>query len=224
MNSITVNSASVSDILSALEGLGFTIDSNNNTAQWTKDTNNKIKFLVSTSGTNTLIKAVKSDGTTVVGNASYSVVTVASANPVRIIYETIGDGIAFGIMTATAQANNIHWIISAPVSQDDEWMYIPLASTLYIYNGSTENYIQVTSSAYYNGSANGIQIVKVYDGSRFMDNVYVTTVAPAIPAVLQANGNDYIEATIGSDTYLVANIGSQNQPYYNKIAIKKVSA
>lgn len=223
MNSLTVNS-SVSDILTALEGLGFTIDSNNGTAQWTKDTNNKIKFLVNTSGTNTLIKAVKSDGTTVVGNASYSVVTVVSANPVRIIYELIGDGIAFGIMTATAQANNIHWIISAPVSQDDEWMYIPLSASIYVYNGSTERYIQVTSSAYYNGSANGIQIVKVYDGSRFMDNVYVTTVAPAIPAVLQANGNDYIEATIGSDTYLVVNIGSQNQPNYNKIAIKKVSA
>ena len=216
MNSLTVNSASVSDILTALEGLGFTIDSNNNTAQWTKDTNSKIKFLVSTSSTNTLIKAVKSDGTTVVGYASYSVVTIATANACRIIYETIGDGIVFGIMTATATANN--------VSQSDDWMYIPLASTLYIYNGSTENYIQVTTSAYYNGSANGIQIVKVYDGSRFMDNVYVTTVAPSIPAVIQANGNDYIEATIGSDTYLVVNIGSQNQPDYNKIAIKKVSA
>ena len=208
MNSLTVNSASVSDILNALEGLGFTIDSNNGTAQWTKDTNNKIKFLVTESSPYTTVKAVKSDGTTVVGNASYSSIMVTTANPVRIIYETIGDGIAFGIMTATAMANNIHWIISAPVSQDDEWMYIPLASTLYIYNGS----------------ANGIQIVKVYDGSRFMDNVYVTTVAPSIPAVIQANGNDYIEATIGSDTYLVVNIGSQNQPDYNKIAIKKVSA
>lgn len=224
MNSILVNSGSISDILTAMDGIGFTIDSANNTFRWANDTNNKIKFLCTASGTNTTIKAVKSDGTTVVGNASYSVVTVVSANPVRIIYELIGDGIVFGIMTATAQANNIHWIISAPVSQDDEWMYIPLASTLYIYNGSTESYIQVTNSAYYNGSANGIQIVKVYDGSRFMDNVYVTTVAPAIPAVLQANGNDYIEATIGSDTYLVVNIGSQNQPNYNKIAIKKVSA
>lgn len=224
MNSILVNSGSISDILTAMDGIGFTIHSANNTFRWANDTNNKIKFLCTASGTNTTIKAVKSDGTTVVGYASYSVVTIATANACRIIYETIGDGIVFGIMTATATANNIHWIISAPVSQDDEWMYIPLASTLYIYNGSTENYIQVTSSAYYTGSANGIQIVKVYDGSRFMDNVYVTTVAPAIPAVIQANGNDYIEATIGSDTYLVVNIGSQNQPNYNKIAIKKVSA
>ena len=224
MNSISVNSGSVSDILNALEGIGFTIDSNNGTAQWTKDTNNKIKFLVTESSNSTTVKAVKSDGTTIVGNASYSSIMVTTANSVRIIYETIGDGIAFGIMAATAPANNIHWIISAPVSQSDDWMYIPLASTLYIYNGSTENYIQVTSSAYYNGSANGIQIVKVYDGSRFMDNVYVTIVAPAIPAVIQANGNDYIDATIGNDAYLVVNIGSQNQPNYNKIAIKKISA
>lgn len=224
MNSISVNSGSVSDILNALEGLGFTIDSNNGTAHWTKDTNNKIKFLVTESSPNTTVKAVKSDGTTVVGYVSYSVVTIATANACRIIYETIGDGIVFGIMTATTRANNIHWIISAPVSQDDEWMYIPLAANLYIYNGATESYINVTTSAYYNGSANGIQIVKVYDGSRFMDNVYVTTVAPSIPAVLQANGNDYMDATIGSDTYLVVNIGSQNQPDYNKIAIKKISA
>ena len=224
MNSILVNSGSVSDILNALEDLGFTIDSNNRTAQWTKDTNNKIKFLVTESSNSTTVKAVKSDGTTVVGNASYSSIMVTTANPVRIIYETIGDGIAFGIMTETAPANNIHWIISAPVSPSDDWIYIPLASTLYIYNGSTENYIQVTSSAYYTGSANGIQIVKVYDGSRFMDNVYVTTVAPAIPAVIQANGNDYMDATIGNDTYLVVNIGSQNQTNYNKIAIKKISA
>ena len=224
MNSISVNSGSVSDILNALEGIGFTIDSNNGTAQWTKDTNNKIKFLVTESSNGTTVKAVKSDGTTVVGNASYSLIMVTTANPVRIIYETIGDGIAFGIMTETAPANNIHWIISAPVSQSDDWMYIPLASTLYIYNGSTENYIQVTSSAYYTGSANGIQIVKVYNGSRFMDNVYVTTVAPAIPAVIQANGNDYMDATIGNDTYLVVNIGSQNQTNYNKIAIKKINA
>ena len=224
MNSLTVNSASVSDILNALEDLGFTIDSNNGTAQWTKDTNNKIKFLVTESSPYTTVKAVKSDGTTVVGNESYSSIMVTTANPVRIIYETIGDGIAFGIMTATAMANNIHWIISAPVSQDDEWMYVPLATLIYIYNGATESYINVTTSAHYNGSANGVQIVKVYDGSRFMDNVYVTTVAPSIPAVIQANGNDYIEATIGSDTYLVVNIGSQNQPDYNKIAIKKISA
>ena len=73
-------------------------------------------------------------------------------------------------------------------------------------------------------SATGFQIVKVYDGSNFINNVFVTSISPFIPvwSLDNTSASNFIEGTIGNDTYLIINLHS-SYTHYIKLAIKKIS-
>jgi hypothetical protein len=213
-----INPASVANVLSALEDVGFTIDTQNNKAYWGNDTNEKMYFSVATSGSNTQVMLKTSNGTTM-----GTVMNMTSANIYKMTYEIIGDSIVFGFAQNTATYNKLMWAIVAPSSEDDEWLYCPYINGGYVINGKTEANITYNTTSIYAGNPLGVQIVKYYDGSRFVDNLYITTVAQnAGDTPTGSSGVNFYEITIGQDDYLVILLTTQGVGY-NKIAIKKVA-
>lgn len=218
MQNKEINPASVANVLTALEDVGFTVDTQNNKAYWGNDTNEKMYFLVATSGSNTQVTLKTSNGTSM-----GTTMNLTSANIYKMTYEIIGDSIVFGFAQNTALYNKLMWAVVAPLSEDDEWLYCSYINGGYVINGNTEANITYNTTPIYAGNPLGVQIVKYYDGSRFVDNLYITTVAQYVgdtPA--GSTGNNFYEITIGQDDYLVILLCTQGTNY-NKIAIKKVA-
>jgi hypothetical protein len=209
----------VANVLTALEDVGFTIDTQNNKAYWGNDTNEKLYFSVATSGSNTQVTLKTSNGTTM-----GTVMNLTSANIYKMTYEIIGDSIVFGFAQNTATYNKLMWAVVAPASEDDEWLYCPYINGGYAINGNTEANITYNTASIYTGNPLGVQIVKYYDGSRFVDNLYITTVAQnAGDTPAGSSSNNFYEITIGQDDYLVILLTTQGIDR-NKIAIKKVAS
>ena len=218
MQNKEINPASVANVLSALEDVGFTIDTQNNKAYWGNDTNEKLYFSVVTSGSYTQVTLKTSNGTTM-----GTTMNLTSANIYKMTYEIIGDSIVFGFAQNTANYNKLMWAVVAPASEDDEWLYCPYINGGYVINGNSEANIMYSTGSIYNGNPLGVQIVKYYDGTRFVDNLYITTVAQnAGDTPTGSGGVNFYEITIGQDDYLVILLTTQGVNY-NKIAIKKVA-
>ena len=224
MNNINIGVGSIANILTALETLGFTIDTTNNTAKWGFDTNDKLYFKLNTDRNNTTINLNNSSNNPLM----VATLNITAASVYKITYGKIGNSIVFGFQPAAATGNYIHFAIIEPKDTDDSWLYI----TPYLSSSSVSKIIdentEVSNTTYgytslYNGSANAIQICKYYDGIRFAKNVFITSVCSSFQNVGQgtatATANNYLEATIDTDTYLIINL--TNSFASNKIAIKK---
>ena len=224
MNSVSMTSGSIADVLAALQSLGFTVDTSTGIARWTADTNNKIYLKAETSGSNTLLKVYKSSNTLI-----HNGVTMVASTAKKMMYEKIGDSVVFGFANASNTGNIIQYIIAEPKDTADHWLYVIAymgngdSNAAKVIDGATENVINMVTYQLYAGSANGIQLCKYYDGIRFVENLFETSVCASVPNIYNANStfstNNYIEATIGTDTFLVINptAGATN----TKVAIKK---
>ena len=205
-------------IINALVGLGFGQDLNTGKIYWSNDSNNKLYFKVTESGTTTYVGMYTSDNTLKtqwMANNSYTTST-------KITYEINGDGILFGVGPTSTSANRIHFIISAPISQEDDWIYWVATSSNspFVVNGRTESTTSYMMSRQYPYAALGVQFVKAYTGSRFADNIYLMTAGIQVGDLSQSNENNFIEATVGNDEYIVIN--GTNGPLYVCAAVKKI--
>lgn len=186
-------------VKTAFETMGFTVTDNSGvyTCYYTADTNAKMYYkLTQTSGTGFTIDLYKSNNRSV-GSMSWDYGVA-----LKITYEKIGNTIAFGLCN-TNKDFAFGELIIAPVSQEDDWQYIQNTNNWYIHNGRTENSFAMPV-AKMRTSSSAIQIVKAYDGGRFMDNVYQTTVNPDIP--IYSSSSNAIYASIGENTYRIINI------------------
>lgn len=223
MNNVDIGVASVASVLSALEDIGFTVDTTTNIARWSYDTNNNIYFKIELINGYVWIKIYNSS------DASLFEGTQMNLTQMKMTYERIGNSIAFGFIPMTQTGNNIQYLIVEPKDTEDNWLYCThyaggTASQLNrIIDGNTQNVAANPTTALYNGSANGVQLCKYYNGSRFVGNLYETSVCASFAKGEKSMnimaGNNYIEATIGDDTYLILNFSSGVTGV--KLAIKK---
>lgn len=220
-----IGTASVANILSALQTLGFTVDTTNSTAKWGSDTNDKLYFKVNISGTQTLLQLYNSSNT-VVGYG----ITFTTASEYKMTYDNIGNSVVFGFALASATGNMIQFIIAEPIDTGDSWLYsMPYVGNSataknLIIDGATELSINYGTNQLYSGSANGFQVCKYYDGTRFCGNLFLTSVCENIVALSNATAtptdNNYREGAIGTDSYLIVN--QLNNAANTKVAIKRV--
>ena len=225
MNNTVIGTASTSNVLQALEGIGFTVDTSNGTARWGNDTNNKLYFKVVETGSNTTIALYNSANSMIWGSIS-----LTTASTYRMTYDVIGESVFFGFKNNSYTGNNIQCAIVAPIESEDDWEYccyqIGTASqaTSRFVNGRTELFKVYSTTQMYNGTPLGVQVVKAYDDNRFLGNVYLTSVSPSIAQVNMTSNmdNNFVEATIGTSKYLIINMLNSNT--YTKIAIKKVAS
>jgi hypothetical protein len=132
---------------------------------------------------------------------------IQAASSWKIVYEIIGESIVFGFLLASTTYNKIQFAIIAPKSQNDTWLYTGIHSSVTVYLGNTETSISFGEKPMlYSGSANGIQIVKFYNGTRFVDNLYITTICTGMGTATTVGNNNYIEATIDEKIYLIIKI------------------
>lgn len=228
MNNIEIGLGTAENILTALESIGFTVDTTNLTASWDNDTNNKLKFKIEYSGTNPRFTLYNSANARLAGY-----VGLVNTYTYKITYELIGAGIIFGFHRTDSgiNGNNINYVISAPVSENDDWQYVtPYHGTgtqdrMKFINGRTENYVLIETGQLYSGSPLGIQIVKAYDGNRFVDNLFLTSISPNLTYWRQDQtfDNNFQEATIGTDTFIIINLHNSSTNI-TKISVKKVAS
>ena len=98
MNNINIGVGSIANVLTALETLGFTIDTANNTAKWGFDTNDKLYFKLGTNGNNTTINLNNSSNNPLM----VATLNITAASVYKITYEKIGNSIVFGFQPAAA--------------------------------------------------------------------------------------------------------------------------
>lgn len=221
MTNVSIGVGSVANVIAALVSIGFEQDqTNTDRVYWTKDTNHKMYLRVYTNSSNTAVACYNSSGTVCGTNIAAS----ASGNW-KMTYELVGDSVLVGFTLATTTYNKIQFGIVAPTTNQDSWIYLPYYSGFAMYSEDTETALVFGTSSLYQGSANGIQLVKAYDGVRFTDNLYIATVLESLRTAGMTNDNNYYEATIGNDKYIVFKTSSQasGTSYYTApaFAIKK---
>ena len=227
MNNIEIGLATSSNVLSALESIGFTVDTTNLTAKWGNDTNDKLYFKFSENSSYLSLTLYNSSNVQVSGYINFDMTYTY-----KITYEIIGDGIVFGFhrIDTNVTGSNIHFAIISPISTGDDWYYVTphlgsgTADIMKFINANTEVYTIYSMNQLLDTSATGFQIVKVYDGSNFINNVFVTSISPFVPAwsLDGTSASNFIEGTIGNDTYFIINLHSTYVQYI-KLAIKKIS-
>ena len=212
INTINLTTGSTADVGAALSTIGFTVDSSDNTKYYyDNDTNHKMYLKVAVSGSNTQLRFMTSGGSTLGSTMQF-----ASASAAKLCYEVIGNSIIFGVVTSTV-ANKLHFGIIEPKTQDDDWIYFAPYSNQFA-NGRTEAIWQILNQCC-QFSATGFYIVKGHDGARFLDNLYVTAVSPALAIYSDNNAINYATAEIENDYYRIINISS-NANTMCKVAIK----
>ncbi len=226
MQSKLIGTPTIENVIAAFEDLGFTVD-NNYVATYDEDTNNKVKFRLSEVSSGVPISVYNDSGTQI-----HESITLSNSYNFKMTYEQIGNSIIFGFSSVTGNGGCIQFAIVEPSSQEDDWAYImPYVGTgtaglMSVIDGKTATYSIYTntvSSIQFRNGGLGVQIVKHYNGTRFLDNVYVTTISPSIikQAVSGISDNNFLEATINNDTYLIFNISNDNNGI--KFAIKRES-
>lgn len=230
VNIVQIGLGTVENVLSALENIGFTVDSENNTARWPYDTNNKLYFKLASYTNAISIKLYNSSG-----NGLCDATDLSSLTEEKMAYERIGNTIIFGFHRDGYTGNQLQYAVVEPNDNDDSWLYcVPYRATGTGVNGiidaATEiknvyGVVPINSS-----DVNGIQLARYYDGVRFTSNLFITSVCANIPQYVYNNPstsvNNYINATVDGDSYLVVNfIGSIGGTVgSNKLAFKRISA
>lgn len=224
VNVVQIGTASVSSILSAMEDIGFTVDTSTGVARWGYDTNEKLYFKVLTSGNDTLIKLYKSSN-----SALFESVNLTTAQQHKMAYERIGNSIIFGFHLSDKSGNQLMFAVVEPKETGESWLYcVPYRSTGTgthgVIDGATEVKNVYGTTQLYNGNANGIQIAKYYDGSKFVTNLFMTSVCASVPGFVyqtpQTATNNYVDASIGDDSFLIVNFIYNNQ-IGTKLAFKR---
>ena len=197
MNSINIGLGTPANIITGLVSIGFTQDQTyTDRVYWSNDTNGKIYFEINN---NNYIYLMNSSGVNI---GYYGGYWFDPAINYKITYETIGNSIFWGYTAATDNFNYLHFGIIEPESNNDDWLYTFHSDAYWVYNGATETPTGVSTTSLYPGAANGVQVVKYYDGFRFVDNLYITAVCGNVPGI-GTSLNNYAEATIGNDTYFI---------------------
>lgn len=219
MNSINIGLGTASNVRAGLASIGFTQDQTyTDRMYWANDTNGKIYFQMND---NENLYLVNSSGASI--GSYYGYYFDPNVN-YRIIYETIGDSIFWGYNPTTDYFNYIYFSVVEPNSNEDDWLYTFATDGYCIYNGATEVGTTTGATLLYPGVANGVQIVKYYDGLRFVDNLYMTTVCGNVPAI-GSNANNYAEATINGDTYFLYKTFMTSYPNgFSSLAVKRPAA
>jgi hypothetical protein len=224
VNIVQIGTASVSDILSAMEDIGFTVDTSTGVARWGYDTNAKLYFKVETSSSNTLIRLYNSSN-----SALFESVTLTTAQQHKMAYERIGNSIIFGFHMGAYSGNQLMFAVVEPKETGESWLYcVPYRSantgTNGVIDGATEVKNVYGTVQLYNGNANGIQIAKYYDGSKFVTNLFMTSACASIPGFVYTSTttsvNNYVDASIGDDSFLIVNFIYNNQ-IATKLAFKR---
>lgn len=207
MNSIRLD-GNWSTVKTAMETMGFTVtvvtpgasgsSYTDYKCYYDNDTNGKVYLLLQQfSATQFYMKFCLSNGTSVASHTRYY-----TAN-YNFDYEITGRSLIFGVSTSST-VPSIQFLIVAPKSNDDDWIYCPAGATSWAFiNGRTDSTF-VNSPIKIKTNNTAVQIVKIFDGNRFMDNVYQTSVSPDLP-VYTGQGN-FIYATIGTKNYFLAHI------------------
>lgn len=127
----------------------------------------------------------------------------------KICYELLPNGgIAIGFTSSAYTPLQIAFI--APKTQEDTWAVIDCNLSLCDY--SRLHFIQygVNNNPYNTSSispySNDIQIIKLYNGQRFLDNVYLALISPDM------DGNMNVRATVGDKEYLILGNGYPVKP------------
>ena len=124
----------------------------------------------------------------------------------KLNYESLANGgIAMGYSSTSDVVYHFVWV--APKTAGDGWFGIPLVSNnynWYIYDYGDEKQIQINQNTIYNISSIGaysddVQIVQVYNGRRFADNLYIALLHPRIDLAR------VVRATIGDNQFLLWN-------------------
>lgn len=223
MQTKIISPSTAENISAALEDIGFTITQESGVAKcyWGNDSNNKIYLNISPYQTTNIKIYFCNSNNTVLG----SDLAFGQSNTIKMTYELIGNGIVFGFLLTSNAYERLHFGIIAPIEQDDDWQYVYFyknGNQNYVTNGRTEISSLFKTTSLYDGNPLGIQIVKHYNGINFVNNVYITTVAEdTVASATDTSGNNFYEATINNDTYLI--ICLTNTKTNNKIAIKKVT-
>lgn len=119
----------------------------------------------------------------------------------KICYEPLArGGIALGFAMNLSDTP-IEIAFVAPKSSTDDWVFIPYSFDYnYVCDYSTDRTLSYSQNSIYGSVgafSNDVQIHKLYNGTRFMDNLYRTALQPQ----LVWGGN--VRATIGTTEYLL---------------------
>lgn len=119
----------------------------------------------------------------------------------KICYEPLArGGIALGF-SMNSSNTPIEIAFVAPKSIADDWAFIPYNIDYnYVCDYSTDRLLSYSLNSIYSSVgaySNDVQIHKIYNGTRFMDNLYRTALQPN----LSWGGN--VRATIGTTEYLL---------------------
>lgn len=222
MNNISFTASTADEVLDVMEQVGFTIDKTNGRAYWGNDTNGKLFYKVFIDGSYIRIR-IHNSSDTYIDNLHYW----QSGSAMKMTYEIIGQSIVFGFNLVSYGGNLLMSGVVEPIEPSDDWRYFSRYNGTgaqdyhKVINGRTEDYMTWGLNALYGNSALGIQLVKFYDGAVFCGNIFLAPVSEYINAVSGNTTNNFAEATVGNDTYLVINLTTSTAN--TKLAIKKVS-
>jgi hypothetical protein len=202
---ITVNCEDwqLSTVDEAMESIGFVKDEGRSSSSgshywWGDDTERKAYLYYNIRQSNPKFEY----GVTVQGMSGDVLVEIGQ-NAFKICYEPLANGgiaIGFSINATTP----IYAIFVAPKTQDDSWLFVP-----YIYgyrrviDYSRNAYIDYGASILYTNLgnySNDVQIVALYNGERFYDNLFITVLQPQLPMY----GSVRVE--IGDKTFLLIHL------------------
>jgi hypothetical protein len=186
-------------VKTAFETMGFTVTEDNDvyTCYYTADTNAKMYYkLTKAASTQYNVTFCNSD------NRSQGTVGYDYGASYKITYQLIGNSLAFGFCSSNIPYSFYNLIIS-PISQEDDWYYTQYGVSSKIFNGRTELNFVMPATKLYSSNAS-VQIIKIYDGAQFLNNIYQTTVSPSIDG--PTTGSNTIDASIGEDIYKIINI------------------
>ena len=209
MNTINVATPTRTNMDTAMANIGFTVDIiDENTSDYTWDDQGgyaKLRYAYDPNLSNSSYMYYQHWFTGSATNIRYIYANLGSL-PIKICYELLlNGGIAIGF-TQTANTP-IQVAFIAPKTSADSWVvtdywlatcdYSRLKFIGYGSNASPYNNANGGLSPY----SNDVQIIKAYNNQRFMDNLYLTLLAPNIDV------DENVRATVGNKEYLIIGNG-----------------
>ena len=139
----------------------------------------------------------------VIDNTAKSMLTLNDSS--KLCYEALrGGGIAMG--WTDGGGTPLQLIFSAPRTSADDWAFIAYdLNYVKLYDYSRQDYVELSTNNIYDGLAsNDLQIIKIYNGVRFMDNIYRTLLEPTLA------DNASVRATFGQQNFLLVKLQPTN--------------
>ena len=208
MTTIEIGYPTKANMDAAMESAGFTVTDNNGTSiySWTGgDANNGMVLEYRDGGSgNWYIDCKYKDAGELkqtVFVLGFGLTTIYKLN----IESLARGGIIIGYSSTSDVVYEFAWV--APKTSGDGWFGISgihNSYNWYFWDYGARKSIRLGSNSIYNDATKGcysddIQMVQVYNGIRFADNLYFTQLAPSL------NGRKAIRATIGDNQYLIWN-------------------